>query len=79
MSSLKKLQDLLHEKYSIDPATLDPDASMLEQGIDSLALAEFLFDIEDRFGIEFPDARADVNSLSGLARLIDEIKAAQTA
>ena len=51
MSSLKQLQHLIQEKYKIDPATLDPDASMLDQGIDSLALAEFLFDIEDHFGI----------------------------
>ena len=77
MSSLKQLQDLIQEKYQIDPATLDPDASMLDQGIDSLALAEFLFDIEDHFGIEFPDARTDVNSLASLARVIDEVKAAQ--
>lgn len=79
MSSLKQLQDLIQEKYKIDPATLDPNASMLDQGIDSLALAEFLFDIEERFGIEFPDARADVNSLAGLARVIDEIEASKAA
>jgi acyl carrier protein len=77
MSTLQKLQDLIQEKYKIDPATIDPDASMLEQGIDSLALAEFLFDIEDHFGIDFPDARTDVNSLAGLARVIDELKAAK--
>ena len=79
MSSLKQLQDLIQEKYKIDPATLDPDASMLDQGVDSLALAEFLFDIEDHFGITFPDVRTDVNSLAGLARIIDEIKATETS
>lgn len=79
MSSLKQLQDLIQEKYKIDPATLDPNASMLEQGVDSLAMAEFLFDIEDHFGIEFPDARADINSLAGLAQVIDEIKASKAA
>lgn len=77
MSSLKQLQHLIQEKYKIDPATLDPDASMLDQGIDSLALAEFLFDIEDHFGIDFPDARAEINSLAGLAKVIDELVAAK--
>ena len=75
MSSLKELQDLIQKKYNLDPATLDPDASMLDQGIDSLALAEFLFEIEDYFCIDFPDTRADVNSLAGLARVIDELLA----
>jgi acyl carrier protein len=50
---------------------------MLEQGIDSLALAEFLFDIEDHFGIQFPDTRADVSSMAGLAQVIDELRAAR--
>ena len=45
MSSLKELQDLIQEKYGIEPSTLDPHASMREKGgLDSLALAEFLFD-----------------------------------
>ncbi|REV41458.1 acyl carrier protein, partial [Mycobacterium tuberculosis] len=51
MSSLKELQDLIHEKYGIEPSKLDPHASMRETGgLDSLALAEFLFAIEDHFG-----------------------------
>lgn len=77
MSSLQELQELIQKKYKIDPATIDPDTSMLDQGIDSLALAEFLFDIEEHFGIELPDVRPDVNSLAGLAQFIDEIRAAK--
>ena len=48
MSSLNVLQELVHEKFGIDAATLDPNASMREKGFDSLALVEFLFAIEDR-------------------------------
>jgi acyl carrier protein len=77
MSSLKQLQDLIQKKYNIDPATIDPDASMLEQGIDSLALADFLFDVEDHFGIDLPDARTDINSLAGLAQVVNEVLAAR--
>lgn len=79
MDSLTQLQDLIHKKYNIDPATLDPAASMLEQGIDSLALADFLFDVEDHFGIDIPAARTDINSMAGLARVIDELVAAKVA
>jgi acyl carrier protein len=79
MDSLTQLQDLIRKKYNIDPATLDPEASMLEQGIDSLALADFLFDVEDHFGIDIPAARTDINSMAGLARVIDELVAAKAA
>ncbi len=46
MSSLKELQDLIQQKYGIDPATLDPHASIRSAGLDSLALVEFLFEVE---------------------------------
>lgn len=79
MSSLTELQDLIKEKYDIDPFTLDPNASMREHGIDSLALVEFLFDVEDKFGISFPDGRSDIDTLAALADLVDELRASQTA
>lgn len=79
MSSLEELQTLIHEKYGIEPATLDVNASMREHGIDSLTLVEFIFAIEDHFGIRFDDAGTDVDTLSGLAELVDNIKDRQAA
>ena len=80
MSSLKELQDLIHEKYGIDPSSLDPHASMREAGIDSLALVEYLFEVEDRFGVSVPEpAGGGIDTLADLARLVDEARAAQAA
>ena len=79
MSSLKELQDLIQEKYGIDPATLDPNASMREAGIDSLALVEYLFAVEDRFGISVPEQESNIDTLAELARVVDELRAKQTA
>lgn len=79
MSSLKDLQDLIHEKYGIDPATLDPQASMRGAGIDSLALVEFLFEVEDRFGISVPDECSNLDTLAQLAQVVDQMRAKQAA
>jgi len=79
MSSLKELQDLIQEKYGIDPATLDPQASMRGAGIDSLALVEFLFEVEDRFGISVPDECSNVDTLAQLAQVVDQMRAKQAA
>jgi acyl carrier protein len=79
MSSLKELQDLIHEKYGIEPASLDPNASMRERGIDSLALVEFVFEIEDRFGISVPDDDPNIDTLAQLAALVDKVRAQQAA
>jgi acyl carrier protein len=74
MSSLKELQDLIQEKYGIDPATLDPNASMRGAGIDSLALVEFLFEVEDRFGLSVPDQYSNIDTLAELAAVVDELR-----
>ena len=79
MSSLKALQDLVHEKFGIATTELDPHASMRERGFDSLALVEFLFAIEDRFGISMSDEDSNIDTLAELAALVDELRAKQAA
>ena len=79
MGSLKDLQDLIHEKYGIEAAALDPHASMREKGFDSLALVEFLFVIEDRFAISMSDEDSNIDTLAELAAAVDKVRAAQAA
>jgi acyl carrier protein len=76
MSSIQELQELIHEKYGIEPAALDPQASMREKGLDSLALVEFVFAIEDRFGITMPDDDPNIDTLAELAAVVDKVRAA---
>ena len=78
MSSLPALQELIHSKFGIDPATLDPQASMREKGgFDSLALVEFLFAVEDQFGISLPDEYSSIDTLADLAAAVDKMVAAK--
>jgi acyl carrier protein len=79
MSSLQDLQNIIRDKYNIEPSALDPDRSMREQGLDSLAVAEFLFEVEDRLGLTLPDEHTQVDTLSGLADLIDRMRSKQAA
>ncbi len=79
MSSLKELQDLIQDKFGLDAATLDPHASMREKGVDSLALVELLFAIEDRFGISMSDEDSGIDTLAELALAVDKIRSKQAA
>jgi acyl carrier protein len=79
MGSLQDLQNIIRDKYSIDPAALDPHVPMREQGLDSLAVAEFLFEVEDRLGLTLPDSHMEIDTLAGLAELIDTLRAKQAA
>jgi acyl carrier protein len=78
MSSLADIQELIHKKYGLDPATLDPHASLREAGVDSLTLVEFLFAVEDHYGISVPEKYSDIDTVAALAAAVDEIRAAQT-
>lgn len=79
MSSLEQIQKLLQDKFGIDPTTIDIHASVRDQAIDSLTLLEFIFAIEEHFNITFPESRADVDTLAGIAEVIDSLKAERAA
>jgi len=78
-STLDELRSLIRNTFDIDPADLDPARSVLDYGIDSLALTELLFAAEDRFGIDLSDRDDSVMTLAGLAELIDRKRAAAPA
>ncbi len=73
--TLEQLRELIKEKFDIDPNTIDPNASVLDSGLDSLALTELMFTVEEKFGIELLENARDVKTLAGLASLIDQLRA----
>lgn len=79
MSTLTELHQLLKDKFDLDVAALPADASMTASGMDSLAVAEFMFAVEDHFHITLPDDDPNINSLEQLADLVDRTRAAQAA
>ena len=46
-------------------------------GIDSLALVEFLFAIEDKYGISLPEEYSNLDTLAELATVVDRLCAEQ--
>jgi len=78
-ATVDALLALIKEKFDIDPQSIDPHKPIFDYGIDSLSLAELLFDVEDKFKIRLPDLRDEVETLAGLAEVIDRIKAGEPA
>jgi acyl carrier protein len=69
MSSLAEIQDLIHKKYGLAP---DPHASLQAAGVDSLALVEFLFAVEDHYKISVPEKYSGIDTIAELATAVDE-------
>lgn len=77
MSTLTELQELLQQKYDVDATMVGPDTSMQAGGLDSLAVAEFMFAVEDHFHVTLPDDDPNINTLSQLADLVDRVRLAK--
>jgi len=67
------LADVLSEKYDVPREAISPEATLTELGLDSLTVVELLFDVEDEFGIEIPEERANFQTLAEAAALVDEL------
>ncbi|HEY9025504.1 MAG TPA: phosphopantetheine-binding protein [Burkholderiaceae bacterium] len=72
MSTLDRLTHLIHDKFGVDIATIDADAPFASYNLDSLTVAELMFEIDDAFDVTVPDeAATTVTTLRQLAALID--------
>ena len=64
--------------YVSNPASLDENASLLEQGvIDSTGILEVIGFIEDTFGIEVSDSEMVPDNLDSIARIVRFVRSKQ--
>jgi len=72
MSTLDRLTHLIHDKFGVAIATIEADAPVASYNLDSLTVAELMFEIDDAFHVTVPDeAATTVTTLRQLATLID--------
>jgi len=48
---------ILVDQFEVDAGRVRPDATLVSLGLDSLALMEFVFAVEDRFRTRIPEDR----------------------
>ncbi|HYD58656.1 MAG TPA: acyl carrier protein [Burkholderiales bacterium] len=77
MDTLARIKDMAAKEFSIDPAGLDPAAPLDSLGIDSLSFIEFMFKVEEEFGVSVSDE--DLRSIKTLADLERHVGAALAA
>lgn len=64
------LMQLFAQTFEINKDRLLPEATLESLGLDSLAVIEFLFQIEDKFGIQIPDQASPPSTLGEMAQLV---------
>ncbi len=70
---------ILENDFQLERDALKPEAALADLGLDSLALMEFVFAVEDAFGLRIPEERLNPReagiTLQRLCDVIDEMKA----
>ena len=79
MTTTARLTAMLVKDFQADPDRLSPDARLEDLGIDSIGVAELLFNIEDAFHLKLPDVPLDLATFADVVRYVDEQVALQCA
>ena len=70
---------ILEHEFHLKPEQIEPSAALTDLGLDSLALMEFVFAVEDAFRLRIPEERLDPReagiTLQRLCTVIDEMQA----
>ncbi|MBV8030385.1 MAG: acyl carrier protein [Betaproteobacteria bacterium] len=77
MATLDRIKDLAAKEFSIDASKLDPAAPLDSLGVDSLSFIEFMFKVEEEFGINVSDE--DLKGIKTLGDLERHVAAALAA
>ena len=73
MTTYDWLCALLVKEYKLAPERLSLDGPLEDLGVDSLGIAELLFNVEDAFGITLPPNPVQLPTLGDVVRYIDEL------
>jgi acyl carrier protein len=80
MDVLDQLRALAARELAVDTSKFELQTPLAELHIDSLAFVDFLFKVEEEFGIRVPDSRVtDMKTVGDLEHSISELLAAAPA
>ena len=77
VTTLGTIQDLMAARFALRREELAADRPLRSLGVDSLAVTEFMFDLEDEFRIRLPYEHANINTLQDILDVIERLMAEQ--
>jgi acyl carrier protein len=73
MTTYDWLCAMLIKEYKLAPESITSDGRLEDLGVDSLGIAELLFNVEDAFGITLPPNPVQLPTLGDVVRYIDDL------
>jgi acyl carrier protein len=75
MNSFEMVSNAIAKKLEVDVATIKPESTLEELGLDSLDTFDIIFEAEDKLGIKVPNDQVDVKTIQDMTNLLDELLA----
>jgi acyl carrier protein len=67
----EQIKALIAEHFGIEPDKLTPETEIASFGIDSLAMIEFMFQMEEKFSIHMADSRTPLVTVGDVVAEIE--------
>ena len=77
MDSLTIIREFLDSRLEIAPETVLPEAKLDDLDVNSLMLAEIVFEFEDRFNLTLPRNLKSPRTVGELVALMDRLRSEQ--
>ncbi len=79
MDTFDELIDLLSTEFKVDLSAIDLDSELVDFGLDSLALVDLMFTVEEHFDIDLPNETSRFRTVRQLIGLIDQLRMPRAA
>jgi acyl carrier protein len=79
MQSIELIRKFLQDRLGADPEQVVPTSVLADLGVDSLMLAELMFEAEDNLGISIDSDVEIPKTVGDMLQLLDGLLAAKTA
>ena len=73
MTTLEKITQILVDYRDFDPATIKPETSFQDMGLDSLDTVDLVMKLEEEFGFEIPMSE-NLKTVGDLVTFVDSKK-----
>ncbi|WP_137920661.1 phosphopantetheine-binding protein [Hydrogenophaga sp. 2FB] len=78
MNSSDMIRTFLTDRLGVEPDQVRPESLLADLGVDSLMLAELMFEAEDRMGIDIPSDVTPPKTIADMQAVIDSLTALKT-
>lgn len=78
-TTLERLRQILAKEFEVAPELIHPTARMDQLAIDSLAVIEVMFQLEDEFKITFPQEPGQLQTVGDLVSCVERLASEQRA